>query len=54
MIWKNHNLKQKSGIKNYINIQNDLNKVFKSMGEMCDGNKPKFQHGGIKDIFCSY
>lgn len=51
MIWKNRNLKQKSGIKNYINIQNALNKVFKNMGEMCDGKKPKFQHGGIKDIF---
>lgn len=24
------------------------------MGEMCDGNKPKFQHGGIKDIFFAH
>lgn len=33
MIWKeSYNLKHKNGIENYINIKNDLNKVFKSIG----------------------
>jgi hypothetical protein len=35
---KSYNLKQKSGIKNYINIQ-------------FDGNKPKFQDGRIRNDF---
>lgn len=48
MIWKeSYNLKHKNGIENYINIQNDLNKVSNAWGGGGRGeferNKPKFQ-----------
>lgn len=34
MIWKeSYNLKHKNGIENYINIQNDLNKLLKAWGK---------------------
>lgn len=53
MIWKeSYNLKHKNGIENYINIQNNLNKVLKALGGKFERNKPKFQDGRIKDDFC--
>lgn len=54
MIWKNHNLKQKSGIKNYINIQNALNKVLKAWGKCVMEISPNFSTGELKIFFCSY
>lgn len=52
MIWKeSYNLKHKNGIENYINIQNNLNKVLKALGGKFERNKANFRMVELKMIF---
>lgn len=52
MIWKeSYNLKHKNGIENYINIQNDFNKVLKALGENLKEISQNFRMVELKMIF---
>lgn len=54
MIWKeSYNLKHKNGIENYINIQNDFNKVLKALGENLKEISQNFRMVELKMIFSS-